>query len=446
MLRPLVLFAAIAASSKQLMKRNFFRILLGLMIAALPSLRAEDSSPVTNQTPPDALVRQALEKNPELNFYAAEIAAAKGGLKIAGTIRNPELNTQAGYKNTRDKSGDTLGDGAAFSLSVHQTFEYPGRLALRKAIAKGDVELAELHLNQFRLTLAARVRALAYSIVIAQEKSAAGREVAERFEALTDVLAQREPAGVTPLLEARIIDANTLIVRRQEREAAVAVKTAVAELNQLCSQPVTTPLQISASEFGFAEASLPTLLDAARKNAFDIRIREAELTQQGFKVSLSKNERYPAIAVGPFYSQENAADKEQQVGIGFSLPLPFWDRNVGNIQTSQARRQQAEASLLTTQREVERRVAQAAATYQAKRDEIDKWQAETVAKFRETAELADHNYRLGGVPVSIYVETQKQYLEVIAAVHETKKDALQAAQELEILTGLKLYREEEQLP
>lgn len=425
------------------MKQNILKLLLYLTVIGVPSLRAENSSFVTSRMTADALVRQALEKNPEVIFYAAGIAAAKGGLKTAGTIRNPEFNTQAGYKNTRNKSGDTLGDGAAFSLSVQQTFEYPGRIALRRTIAKGDVELAELHFEQFRLTLAARVRTLAYSLLIAQKKSAAAREVADRFQTLTDVLAQREPAGVTPLLETRIIDATTLTLRRQEREAALAVKTANAELNQLRGQPVDTPLELSGGQFGFVEASLQTLLAAARKNAFDIRIREAELAQQGFKVSLSKNERYPAIAIGPFYSQENAADKEQQVGIGVSVPLPFWDRNAGNIETSKAREQQAQASLLTTEREVERRVAQSTAIFQAKREEIDKWQADTVARFRETAELADRNYLLGSVPISIYVETQKQYLEALGAVHDIKKDALQAAQELEILTGLKLYKTEQ---
>jgi cobalt-zinc-cadmium efflux system outer membrane protein len=68
---------------------------------------------------------------------------------------------------------------------------------------------------------------------------------------------------------------------------------------------------------------------------------------------------------------------------------------------------------------------------------------DTVAKFREAAELADHNYRLGAVALPVYVETQKQYLEIVGALQEMKKDALQAAQELEILTRLKLYREEE---
>jgi cobalt-zinc-cadmium efflux system outer membrane protein len=423
----------------------FHRILkiipIVFVVGAIASLQAESPSLPPSQTP-DALVRQALANNPELNFYAAGITAARGGLKTAGTVRNPELNTQVGYKNTRDSVGGMSGDGAAWSISVHQTFEYPGRIALRKAIAQGDIELAKLHLAQFRLALSARVRALAYTALTAQEKSALAREVADRFKALADVLSQREPAGVTPLLEARIIDANALLLLRQEREAALAEKTALAELNQLRGQPATAPLRVSGGQLRFVEASLRTLLDAARTNSFEVRIREAELAQQGFKVSLSKNERYPAIAVGPFFSQENAADRETQAGVGFSVPLPLWDRNAGNIETSKARELQAQASLLATEREVERRVAQSAAIFQAKREELATWQAETVVKFRETAELADRNYRSGAVPMSIYVETQKQYLEVLGAVHEMKRDALQAAQELEILTGLKLYKDQ----
>jgi cobalt-zinc-cadmium efflux system outer membrane protein len=425
------------------MRQDIFRLFIGVLITGVAPVRAENSSVVHIQTTPAALVRQALANNPELKFYAAEIAAAKGTLKTAGTMRNPELNTTAGYKNARDNAGGPSGEGAAWSISVNQTFEYPGRIALRKAIAKGDVNLAELHLQQFRLTLAARVRTLAYSISIAQERSMAAREVADRFQGLSDVLARRPAAGATPLLETRIIDANTLSFQRQELEAALAAKTAAAELNQLCGRPANATLQVSAGELKLVEMSLRGLLDAARANAFDIRIRQRELAQQGFKVALARNERFPAVAVGPYYSQENAADKEQQAGIGISLPLPLWDRNAGNIETSKAREEQAQASLLAMQREVERRVTQSAATFDAKREEIANWQVNTVAKFREAAELADRNYRLGAVALPVYVETQKQYLEIVGALQEMKKDALQAAQELEILTRLKLYREED---
>ena len=43
---------------------------------------------------------EALRNNPELRSFEYAIAAAKGSVQTAGTVRNPELNTQAGYKNS----------------------------------------------------------------------------------------------------------------------------------------------------------------------------------------------------------------------------------------------------------------------------------------------------------------------------------------------------------
>lgn len=391
-----------------------------------------------------ALVNQALQRNPELNFFVAEIAAAKGAVRTAGTIRNPELSTEGGYKNSRDNSAGTRGDGAIVALSLSQTFEYPGRTALRKAIANHDLGLAELHLQQFRLTLAARVRSLSYAMSSAHERTTAVHEVASRTQSLNDVLEQRPLAGVAPRLEAEIIAANLLTFQRQERESTLAEKTIAAELNQLCGRSANASLTVNTRPIVFTAFSERRLVEAARSNAFDIRIRQVELAQQGFKVALSKNKRFPAIAVGPFYSLENAIDREQRVGLGVSLPLPLWDRNEGNIASSKARQQQAEASLAVAAREVEKRVTQAAVTLEAKRTEIKTWKAGAMAKLRDASELAARNYSLGGVPLTTYVEIQKQYLEAIGAFNDAQKDALEAAQTLEILTGQKLYQEEHQ--
>jgi outer membrane protein, heavy metal efflux system len=391
---------------------------------------------------PGALVKQALQLNPELNFFLAEIAAAKGAARTAGTVRNPELNSELGYKNSRENSGAASGDGAILALSLSQTFEYPGRIALRKAIANHDLALAELHLQQFRMKLAARVRSLAYASGSARETAKAVQEVASRTEGLSDVLKQRPIAGVAPQLEAQIISANLLTFQRQELESTLAEKTIAVELNQLCGRSGDTALTISAGPIVFTALSVPRLINAARSNAFDIRIRQVELAQQGFKVALSKNERFPAIAVGPFYSFENSIEREQRIGLGVSVPLPLWDRNVGNIASSRARQQQAEASLAMTAREVEKRVTQTAATLEAKRAEIETWKTGAMTTSREASESADRGYRLGAVPLTTYIEVQKQYLEAISAFNDAQKDALEAAQALEILTGQKLYREE----
>ena len=97
---------------------------------------------------------------------------------------------------------------------------------------------------------------------------------------------------------------------------------------------------------------------------------------------------------------------------------------------------QAEVSFDITEREIERKVIEAALTYETKLHEMTKWRPDSVQHFKEAAEVADRHYRLGAVPISTYVELQKQYLEAVEALLETKKEALDAAQQLELLTGL----------
>jgi len=393
---------------------------------------------------PDALVEEAFQRNPELSFFVGEIAAAKGTVRTAGTRRNPELSSEFGYKNSRENSGGASGDGAIAVFSLTQSFEYPARVGLRKAIANHDLVIAELHLKQFRMALAARVRSLAYAVRNARERATAVQEVSSRTEALNEVLKQRPLAGIAPQLEAQIIGATLLTFQRQQRESTLAEETIAAELNQLCGRSAGGAIMVRANPIVFPAFSVPRLLNAARTNAFDIRIRQVELAQQGYKVALSKNERFPAVAVGPFYSFEDSVDREHRVGLGFSLPLPLWDHNLGNIASSKARQQQAEASLAMAGREVEKRVIQTAATLEAKRAEIEAWKAGGMGQLRESSESAERSYRLGAVPVTTYIEIQKQYLEAITALNDAQKDALEAAQALEILTGQKLYREEDQ--
>jgi cobalt-zinc-cadmium efflux system outer membrane protein len=67
-----------------------------------------------------------------------------------------------------------------------------------------------------------------------------------------------------------------------------------------------------------------------------------------------------------------------------------------------------------------------------------RWRPDSAQHFEEAAEVADRHYRLGAVPISTYVELQKQYLDAVEGLLDTKKEALEAAAQLELLTGLSL--------
>lgn len=414
------------------MKRiSLLNVCVALVVA---SSRAAESTATTNQVSLDALVFDVLEHNPELNFYRAEIAAAKGERRTAGTLANPEVSATLGNKHV---SG--FGDGVAWSVSAQQTIEWPGRIPLRKAIANHQIKLAELGFAQFKAALAARTRALAVTLLAAQEKTAATSEVADRFQSLREVLVQRDPAGLTPTLETRIIEATELTLHRRASEATTAEQAALLELNQLRGQPLTETVKMQRPALSLPLApNMDSLLAAALTNNFELQMRRAELEQQGFKVSLAKNDRNPSFSVGPYVSQERTEDRETQVGLGITVPLPLWNRNKGGIETAEARQQQAATSMLVTQRQIERQVAEKAMRYQAKLTEMGKWRHDSIEKFQEAAALADRHYRLGAVPIATYVELQKQYLEAVEALLDTRTEALEAGQQLELLTGVSL--------
>ncbi len=382
----------------------------------------------------DGLVTHALAGNPELKFYKAEIAVAKSSRSVAGRFSNPELNLDLGRKSTR--GGDASAEGVAFSVALAQPVEWPGRLGLRKAIADRDIVLAELGLNQFRSYLAARVKVLGYALATQQENAAAAADVADRITSVKEVIVQREPGGIGPLLEAKILEASEVTVQSKASEAAVEMQKALLELNQLMGRRADSPLQVKRTEFTTSKpAALADLLTKAAQNNYAIRVRRAELEQQGLKVALSENERYPTFTVGPSISQENAGDKETVIGLSLSMPLPVWDDGRAAVTASQARRMQAEASLQSTFREVEREITEAWLILETQRKRLNAWKPDSLATFADAARLADRHYRLGAVPISTYIEMQDKYLEATEAINDTRLDVLRAALDLEQLAG-----------
>lgn len=387
----------------------------------------------------DALVAEAIARNPEVNAYVAEIAAAKGERRTAGEWQNPEITTDAGAKLVRDFDGNSIGNGPLWTVSATQTFEYPGRIALRKAIANHQIALAELGLEGFRNGLATRVRSIAFRAVLSEQKGNAATEVSKRFDDLLSVLSERPIPGVVPQLDFRIIEANAIALKRRPLEAQREVQSAIFELNQLRGAKADVPLKIPQVDLTLAAiAPVAALISTARTNNYEIRTHVVELEQQGFKVELALNERWPAVRIGPFAHNERADTNEYQFGVGLSLPLPIWSKNAGKIAAERARVAKMEAELTARIGEIERKVADAAFMYSSRREEAEKLRVSILPKMRDAAELADRNYRIGAVPIVTYTEIQKQYLDSLDAFFAAQSAAMEARQQLEQLTATRL--------
>jgi cobalt-zinc-cadmium efflux system outer membrane protein len=254
---------------------------------------------------------------------------------------------------------------------------------------------------------------------------------------LRELFLARDPAGITPLLETRVIEAQELALKRRATEAELAAQSALVELNQLRGVAFDAPVRSAGGQMMFhSSPPLDQLLTAAREKNFEFRMKRVELEQQGLEVSLARNDRYPAVSVSPFYSREKAGDRESVFGLGVSVPLPVTKRGRAGVDLAEARRRQAETALLVAQRAMERDVISAFQTFNAKLAATADWKPDSAEQFREAAELADRHYRLGAVPLATYVELQGAYLEAVEAILDTKREALEAGQQLQLLTGL----------
>lgn len=403
-----------------------------LSIFALP-LKAGEAPEWTVED----LVRRALEHNAELRFYEAEVGAAQGKRTQAGLWKNPEFSGEYGERRIKDSSGRLQDEGTTRSFSLAQTFEFPGKGSLRKAIAAKDIELAELGLGQFRRVLEGKVRSLVVRYQGASANADAADEIHERSAGLVKLLQSRPMAGTRQLLELRVIEGSLMEIQQASKEFVLEREEARIELNALLGFPAGQPLKIKTPlrPPQSPMADLNTLVLAGLSGNLPLKIRTVELEKAVKEVSAARLEAAPDFVIGPFFSRDQAGEREENIGGTLSVTLPLWNWNQGNIAASRARRDQADALLLEARRRVEAEIARRYRAYALTRQQLERIPESVIGNLREAADLADRQYRTGAVDVQLFLEVQREFLNAQKIRHAAVSDAWNHWLDLGLLTG-----------
>lgn len=399
------------------------------------------ATPVAAQTAPaitlDALVETVVANNPERQYYQRQIETAGVQREAAGRWADPEAVVEFGQRRAQDPtSGAVTGEGMTYAVSVVQPIEFGGRIALRRAIADGQVALARIGLQQFDATLAARARSLGYGLFAADQKAAAAREVAARMRTLARVIVARDPAGPSPQLEAASLQGSAISAERSAAMADADANSILYELNQLRGAPFAARLRIVRPDMSLP--ALPpgqTLAANASANNFELKALRAQFEQQGLRVDLARKSRLPVVGVGPYYDRARSDIRETNVGVRLSTSIPLWNRQAGDVAIEQGKQAQANATLVNAERRIAREVFDQAAQYDAKRDALTRWDGNPPQRFAQAAADADRNYRLGAIPLTTYTQIQQSYVEAVNAVLDTRREALEALAQLRALNG-----------
>jgi len=384
----------------------------------------------------DEAVRLALQNNTALQAQQHTIAVAEGDLRQARTFpNNPRLEGEG----LTGRAGNGIRQNARkYTVKLSQEIPLGGKWQQRQQIAGAGLERTTWDVQNAQREIVKEVKETFYRILFLEEKRAFADQALELAQQLLHLAEERYRVGESPQLDVNLARVEVQNVQRQRLEVLSQLTQTRATLNRLLVRPPDAPLTVS----GTLDAPPhPLDVESLRQQALqqrpDLRSRNAAVEVATGEVALAQAQRVPDVEVAfIFEREETGADIRQTFGGGLAVPLPLWNRNTGRIATEEARQQQAATSLLVTQRSIERQVVEKARAYQTRLSEMANWRADAVPQFKKAAALADRHYRVGAVPIATYVELQKQYLEAVEALLDTKREALEAGQELQRLTGL----------
>jgi cobalt-zinc-cadmium efflux system outer membrane protein len=386
--------------------------------------RGQEAGPPAPAPDPalEALVAEALEKNPDLLALGETLAASRTRPAQAGALADPMFSVLY----TNDGWSPSLGERDMTTLAFmgSQTLPWPGKRSLREQIAARDSVAPEQRLERQRRSIAAGVRRAFWGLLLSRESLGVLREqeeIAKEAEGVAraryavgqgaqqDVLrAQLEITGFEQLRaqqeaesEAREAELSRLVGREVGQDAVAGARLAL--------RPEPRELAALQAE---AEASLP-----------ELRAGAAGVEREQLATDLAQREFKPDFSVQAGYMNRGGLEPMWVAGVGVTLPL-YRGRRHAAVAEAEAGRRAAALQLEAVRAQIRFRTRERVAQLRATERMATLYAKGLLPQARLSYEASIASYQAGKVPfltvleaLSTLLRDRIDHLRVLAA-HE----------------------------
>ncbi len=383
----------------------------------------------------DSVTAEAQRNNPELREWMAAVGSARGGVRTARVLANPELSVAPGLRRASEPGG--AGHEFHGTLELSQLLEFPGKRALKIALAQKNALLQEVALEGFRAALTAKVRAAFYELLAATRMEAVRGDQVESARTFVTSTRHRAASGYTSDFETIKSEAELIAAERERLAAQEKVIAARLTLNRLLGRRPDLSLSLTGS---LEEATGPEhresgLMALALARHPSLRAKSLEAEAAGLSLRSSRFGRRPDFAVGP---QIEYSKDEQIYGVGVTVALPFWDRKQGEIQTATAEQERALAELERTRLEIAAAVTQASDAVALARAQLALYRPAFLDRLKRLVAQAEEGYAQNATSLLLYLDAKQTYFDTLAGYYEALGHAAQARAALETAVGVPL--------
>lgn len=376
----------------------------------------------------DGIAARVRSHNPVLKAARLVVDEARGRQLGSGRLPNPTLETS--FQNESRVSPREL------LFGLDQSFPITNRLKLEKQLSGELVTAAEFEVRDVERRLIAEAREQAVRIVAIDQQRILRQQQRELALKLSDFVKGRASKGeFSPLDAAQAqVDAQRLVLEIKKLETQ---RTSL--LGAL--KPM---LGIAPQESLNLRGELPALATpsaASWRGRADFQLAQTKIIAAETAADLAKSKRLQDVSAGFFSAQEMQDQSNGQrertgfVGFRVSIPLPFWNRNEGEIAEMKAAAERERLSAEALGQQIAGEADTARREMQANADLVRETRDELLPLVLEQAEKLESAYEAGQSDLLSLLRARDQRLQLEAAVIDALRDFHLARVRYEAATG-----------
>jgi outer membrane protein, heavy metal efflux system len=311
------------------------------------------------------LQRLAALYSPAIKSAEAAVEAAKGAVKQAGAYPNPSVFFEQDTVGT--------GPGGYEGFGFNQVVKTGNKLKLQQAAAMMELLNAQLALKRAYSDLAYQVRTTYFAVLVASE----GVRIDEALYQFANdiyrvqvelvegtVAAPYEPLQLRPLaLQARF----NIIQAQNQYRASWKQLAATLGLRDMPATELAGRVDMPVPVFEY-NAVLARVLAGHT----DVLTTYNTIQKARFSLELARVTPVPDVTLNALVQKDYTAPPNKYVhSLQFSVPLPIYDQNRGNIKQAEGQLAQAQAAHEQSRNTLTSSLADAYNRYQTARENVD---------------------------------------------------------------------------
>jgi len=385
-------------------------------------------------------VEEALRNNLHLVAERYKVSVAEAELITARLRPNPVLSLGADHGDLLGTGFDDVNNAGPPEYFVRTDFviERGGKRKHRIAVAEHAKSIAELQVLDATRKLIIDVEHAALDVLAAKSILALAEENLESINSVVNLNVLRVRAG--DLSEGELLRTRlaALQFRNQVLERQSELRLARNRLQLLLGRSPGAP---SVDVIGdFRREQLGPSIEELEQRALDlhpsIRGLRNEQARSIYDLRLQLATGKVDYTVGVEYRrQQGNAGKGNSLGFFFSMPLPVFNRNQGDVARAQREQQQIDAEIRALETEIQSEVRSAYEQHVTARELLETVEGDLLKQAREVRGITEYSYRRGEASLLEFLDAQRAFNETMETYYEARAAYARSLYSIEAATG-----------